>query len=118
MTSDFSLYFSEILDINYSLVIILTRMSVGLLECDLLGLNYKKSSYILWWLFLFQWLSSTESIHSLWNKKTCKKYQLATNKRKELVNVNSKRLGGGEPFLPSCLKIAFATWGRQDIALW
>ena len=47
MTSDFSLYFFEILGANYSLVIILTRMSVGLLECDLLGLNYKKSSYIL-----------------------------------------------------------------------
>ena len=82
---------------NYSLVIIFTRMSVGLLECDLLGLNYKKSSYILWWLFLFQWLSSTESIHSLWDKKTCKKYQLATLKKKE-VNVNSKRLGGGVSF--------------------
>ena len=112
------LYFLKILGVNYSLLVIFMRMSVGLPECDLLGLNYKKSSYILWWLFLFQWLSSTESIHSLWNKKTCKKYQLATNKRKELVNVNSKRLGGGEPFLPSCLKIAFATWGRQDIALW
>ena len=47
MTSDFSLYFSEILDINYSLLVIFMRMSVGLLECDLLGLNYKKSSYIL-----------------------------------------------------------------------
>nr|DAE56468.1 MAG TPA: hypothetical protein [Caudoviricetes sp.] len=47
MTSDFSLYLLKILGDNYSLVIILTRMSVGLLECDLLGLNYKKSSYIL-----------------------------------------------------------------------
>ena len=35
MNSDFSLYFSEILDINYSLVIIFTRMSVGLLDYDL-----------------------------------------------------------------------------------
>ena len=47
MTPDFSLYFLKILGINYSLVIIFTRMSVGLLEYDLLGLNYKKSSYIL-----------------------------------------------------------------------
>lgn len=97
MTSDFSLYILKILGSNYSLVIIFTRMSVGLLDYDLLGLNYKKSSYILWWLFLFQWLSSTESIHSLWDKKTCKKYQLATLKKKE-VNVNSKRLGGGVSF--------------------
>ena len=47
MTSDFYLYSLKILGFNYSLVIIFTRMSVGLLERDLLGLNYKKSSYIL-----------------------------------------------------------------------
>ena len=49
-----------------------------------------------------------ESIRSSGAKKSRKKYQLATVKKKEEVNANSKRLGGSESFLPSCLKIAFA----------